>query len=144
MRASIPLLLALLSGVAAMPEEDRPPPNEPPEMWRASASEQAGKVVVRLERPEYVSPRKVTPAEPMRWHALKPVTLGETVHAFTTDGKRATSDAVLKALARPKGVAVFARFCPPVLDPDPFYLAMLREGSVVLVVQAGDIADPIP
>ena len=145
MRVTSILFVTLLLDVpAAISQEDRPPPNEPPQLWRASASEKDGKVAIQLAQPEYVAPRKAVPAEPMKWRALKPVTLGATVRAFGPDGKRVESKAVLKALAKPKCVAVFVRFYGPLLDPDPVYLGMFREGTIVLVVDAGDIADPIP
>lgn len=145
MRVMSSVLVILLSGVSAgIPQEDRPPPNEPPQLWRASASEQDGKVILQITSPEYVAPRKAVPAEPMKWRALKPVTLGKTVHAFGTDGKRVESKSVLKALAKPKGVAVFVQFHRTLLNPDPFYLDMLREGTIVLVVAAEDISDPVP
>ncbi|HEV3437203.1 MAG TPA: hypothetical protein VG122_07580 [Gemmata sp.] len=120
-------------------QEKQPPPNEPPHLWRASASEEDGKVVIRIARPEYVAPRKAVAAEPMRWDDLRPVTLGETVNAFGVDGKRVDSKAVLKAMAKPKGVAVFVQFSRQLLEPDPYYLAMLREGTIVLVVAGEDI-----
>ena len=65
-------------------------------------------------------------------------------HAFGVDAKRVESKAVLEALRRPQGVAVFVRFYEPLLDPDPFYLAMLREDTIVFVVAADAILDPIP
>jgi hypothetical protein len=42
------------------------PPNEPPQLWRASASEQDGKVVIQIARPEYELPRKPVAAEAMK------------------------------------------------------------------------------
>jgi hypothetical protein len=130
------LLFIMHEGIA---QETQPPPNEPPHLWRASASEEDGKVVIRIARPEYVAPRKATAAEPMCWDELRLVTLGATVHAFGVDGKRVDSKAVLKAMAKPKGVAVFVQFSRQLLEPDPYYLAMLREGTIVLVVAGGDI-----
>jgi hypothetical protein len=145
MRASILLGVTLLAGVSAgTAGQDQPPPNEPPQLWRASASEKDGKVVLRIASPEYVAPRKAVAAEPMRWRELKRVTLGETVHAFGVDGKRVDAKAVLKALARPAGVAVFVRYQRPLLEPDPHYLDLLREGTLALVVAAEDISDPVP
>ncbi len=41
-------------------------------------------------------------------------------------------------------MAVFVRFYEPLLEPDPFYLNMLREGTLVFVVAADAISDPIP
>jgi hypothetical protein len=130
------LLLIIPVGSA---QQRQPPPNEPPHLWQASALEEDGKVVIRIARPAYVAPRKAVAAEPMRWDDLRPVTLGETVNAFGVDGKRVESKAVLKAMAKPKGLAVFVQFSQQLLEPDPYYLAMLREGTIVLVVAGGDI-----
>jgi hypothetical protein len=80
----------------------------------------------------------------MKWHDLKKVTLGKSVRAFGVHGKRVDSKAVLEALREPKGVAVFVQFYEPLIDPDPFYLAMLREDTIVIVVAADAIADPMP
>jgi hypothetical protein len=126
------------------PAQDRPPPNEPPKLWRAAAVEKDGKVVIQMEWPDYVAPRQAVAAEPMKWRAFKPVILGETVHAFAVDGKPVGAKAVVMALAQPKAVPVFERYFRPLLDPDPYYLRLFREGTVVLVVAAEDIADPVP
>jgi hypothetical protein len=135
---------ALVCVVSATADDDNPPPNKPPQLWRALATEQDGKVLIQIARPEYDVPRKPVSAQAMKWHDLKKVTLGKTVSAFGVDGKRVESKAVLEALRQPKGVAVFVRFYEPLLDPDPFYLAMLREGTIVFVVAADAILDPIP
>ena len=145
MRVPVSLLMVLLvCGPAAEGHADKPPPNEPPQLWRASASEKGGKVLLQIAQPEYIEPRQADAAEAMRWRDLKVAELGEAVHAFGVDGKRMDAKAVLKGLAKPKGVAVFVRYQQPLLDPDPFYLGMLREGTVVLVVAAGAIFDPVP
>jgi hypothetical protein len=145
MRVPILLLVTLVAGIPTETAQvDKPPPNEPPQLWQASASEQEGKVIIQIARPDYVEPRQAVAAEAMRWRNLKQVTLGETVRAFGVDGKRMEPKAVLKALAKARGVAVFVRYQQPLLDPDPYYLAMLRDGTVALVVGAGDILDPIP
>lgn len=135
---------ALVCVVSATADDDNPPPNKPPQLWRALAAEQDGTVVIQIARPEYDVPRKPVSAESMKWRDLKKVTLGKSVRAFGVDGKRVESKAVLEALRQPKGVAVFVRFYEPLLDPDPFYLAMLREGTIVFVVAADAISDPIP
>ena len=145
MRVLTQLAVAMLVvAPAAIAEEKPPPPNEPPHLWRATASEQDGKVVIQIARPEYVAPRKAVADEVMEWRNLRRVTLGETVRAFGADGKRVEPKAVLKALAEPKGVAVFVRYYRPLSDPDPFYLAMLREGTIVLVVDGADVYDLKP
>jgi hypothetical protein len=47
---------------------------------------------------------------------------------------------VVQLLTKPKGVAIFVRAkeSDP-KKPDPFYLALLREGTLVLVVNDKDI-----
>jgi hypothetical protein len=76
----------------------------------------------------------------MKWFNLRKVTLGKTVQVFRANGKPAEPSFVLKALAKPRGVAVFIRTqgSDPA-KPDPFYLALLREGTLVLVVSEKDI-----
>ena len=52
---------------------------------------------------------------------------------------------LLKALAEPKGVAVFIR--SNVKDPEAppaFYRSLFREGTIILVVQSQDIYNPKP
>ena len=66
--------------------------------------------------------------------------LGDQVRAYRPDGKAAEPNDVLKALAKPSGVACFIGFIGlKPADPDPFYLGLLREGSVVLAFEV-----PIP
>ena len=81
----------------------------------------------------------------MTWSNFPKVTLGKTVHAFGVDDKPAAQCAVLKALAKPKGVAVFVRTkgSDPI-SPDPFYLALLREDTLILIVHAKDIYPEVP
>jgi hypothetical protein len=125
-------------------QEKQPPPGEPPQLWRASAAQQDGKIIIQIAHQQYVDPRKAVPREAMQWENWRPVTLGETVRAFGVDGKALEPKAVLKALAEPKLVAVFVRqhiqSRPKDLsDPEPYYLAMLREGTIVLIVTGSDI-----
>ena len=144
MRVFVVLSVAVACIVNAKAHDDTPPPNEPPQLWRASATEQEGEVVIQIARPEYETPRRAVSAETMKWRNLKKVTLGASVLAFGVDGKRVESKAVAKTLHQPTGVVVFVRFYEPLLEPDPFYLAMLREGTIIFVVAADAIADPIP
>ena len=144
MKMIVIIVVALMCAVSASAHGDQPPPNQPPQLWRAAAMEHDGNVVIQISRPKYEVPRKAASAEAMNWHDLKKVTLGTSVRAFGDNGKRVESKAVLKALRQPRGVAVFVRFYEPLLDPDPFYLAMLREGTIVFVVAADAISDPIP
>jgi hypothetical protein len=142
------LLVILPVGSA---QEKKAPPGQPPQLWMASASEQGGKVVIQIAKPEErggiegrggsePGVKSLPSTTVMMWSNLRKVTLGETVQAFRVNSERAEAKSVLKALANPKGVAVFVRTKksdPP--RPDPFYLALLREDTLVLVVNDKDI-----
>jgi hypothetical protein len=139
----VPVTLLLVVSVGSGQQKE-PPPGEPPQLWRASAAQQDGKIVIQIAHQEYVAPRKSVPREAMRWKNWRPVTLGKTVRAFRVDGKPMEPMAVLKALAEPKLVAVFVRQHIPsrprdLSDPEPYYLEMLREGTIVLIVTGEDI-----
>jgi hypothetical protein len=142
--------LLLFVPVGSAQEKDAPP-GQPPRLWLASASEQDGKVVIQIAQPaERGGPGgrggfepgvKTLPATMiMKWFNLRKVTLGKTVQAFRVNGERAEPKSVLKALAKPKGVAVFVRTKEnDPRRPDPFYLALLRDDTLVLVVNEKDI-----
>lgn len=145
---STTLLLFVPLGSA---QEKDAPSGWPPHLWLASASEQDGKVVIQIAKPEERGSRsgpggfepgvKSLPATTvMKWSNLRKVTLGKTVQAFRVQGERAEPKSVLKALGKPNGVAVFVRTkeSDPT-RPDPFYLALLRENTLVLVVNDKDI-----
>jgi hypothetical protein len=132
-------------------QEKLAPPGQPPQLWLASASEQNGKVVIQIAKPEerggiegrggFEPGVKSLPATTvMMWSNLRKVTLGETVQAFRVNSERADAKSVLKAIANRRGVAVFVRTkeSDPT-RPDPFYLALLREDTLVLVVNDKDI-----
>jgi hypothetical protein len=151
MRVSTLLTLALLVFVpVARAEEKEAPRGGSPQLWLASASQQDGQVVIQLAEPveqggaggQVVGPgvRSLPATTVMKWRNLPRVTLGKTAQAFRVDGKPAEPDAVLKALARPRGVAVFVRTnASDPARPDPFYLALLREETLVLVVNHKDL-----
>lgn len=134
------------SFATAQPEH----PGYSPTLFLASASEVGGKIVIQPFRPGTVPPpvdRKEKPGEryATEWVPLRKVTLGETVHVFGTDGKPVAPQAVLKALAKPKGVAIFQRS----YDNDPqvphaFYRDLLREGTLILVARHDDLFNPKP
>ena len=142
--------LLLFASVGSAEEKDAPP-GQPPQLWLASASEQDGEVLIQIAKPEergglggrggFEPGVKSLPATTiMKWSNLRKVTLGKTVHAFRVKGERAEPKTVLKALAKPKGVAVFVRTKESgPTRPDPFYLALLREDTLVLVVNDKDI-----
>jgi len=145
---SVTVLLFVSAGSA---QEKQAPPGQPPRLWLASASQQDGKVVIQIAEPVERGGSDLAgglgpgvgslPATTvMKWSDLPKVTLGKTVQAFRVDGKLAEPDAVLQALAKPKGVAVFIRTkeSDPT-KPDSFYLALLRADTVVLVVNHKDL-----
>jgi hypothetical protein len=139
------LLLIVSAGIA----QDKPPPPGPsPALWLASAAEQDGKVLVQIARPGLPPPpvdQNEKPAEGLLWVNLRKVTLGEKVQAFGVDGERVGPKAVLKALAERKGVAVFIRSYPDdPQTPPAFYRSLLREGTILLVVNAEDLYNPKP
>lgn len=144
-RKSVLTLLLLASSVAQA--EDEGPSGHPPHLWRASATEVEGKVVVQIAKawPKSSNPQQDPAADRIVWRELRPVTVGETVAAYDVDGKPLEPKDVLKALTMPKGVAVFVqiyRFDPA--EPPAFYLQLLRKGTVVLVVDGSDVYDLVP
>jgi hypothetical protein len=139
-------ILALAASLLVVPvgnaQEKKAPSGPPPTLWLASAKEQEGKVVIQMLRPGLPVPPedpKEKPAEGLVWVDLRPVTLGDTVQAFGVDGEPAGPKAVLKALAKPKGVAVVFGSARDPLTLAPFYRELLREGTIILVVKAEDI-----
>jgi hypothetical protein len=145
----LPSLAALLfAGIAAAQEKekDTAPRGDSPKMLQAQAMQIDGNVVIRIDHPaEQGAGPLVTgdgigslPAySVMRWLEMRKLTLGKTVKAYHTNGKPADAEAVLKALAKPKGVAVFIR--PKGAQLEPFYLGMLREDTLALVVESKDL-----
>ena len=102
------LLLIVPAGNA---QQKQAHPGYPPTLLLASASQQDGKVIIQIAQPGPVPPpedgKRERDAVMTEWVNLNKVTLGETVQAFGVDGERVGAKAVLKALAEPKGVAVF-------------------------------------
>ena len=82
------------------------------------------------------------PYSVMRWLEMRKLTLGKTVQAYHQSGKPAEAEAVLKALNKPKGVAVFVR--PKAAKPEAFYLGLLREDTLALVVESKDLYPLVP
>ena len=142
MRAGLVSTLMLLGLAGTAVAQTPPPPGHPPHLWLASASRQETKVVIQIARawPKASRPARNAAADTMIWDDLRPVTLGHSVQAYGVDGKPLEAAAVLKTLARPRAVAVFVRiysFDPP--QPPPFYLDLLREGTIVLVAEGKDL-----
>jgi hypothetical protein len=152
MRVLTLLLVTLLRFIpVAGAQEKQAPTGQPPRLWLASASKQDGKVIIQIAEPVERGGTDLArglgpgvgslPATTVtKWSNFPKVTLGKTVQVLRVDGKSAEEDTVLKTLAKPKGVAVFVRAKDgDPTKPDPFYLALLREDTVVLVVNQKDI-----
>jgi hypothetical protein len=131
--------------------KDTAPRGDSPKLWQASAAKVDGKVLIQIARPvEQATPDGGPRADGvviqpsgsvMNWvNDSKKLTLGKNVIAFRTDGKVMEPDAVLKALAKSKGVAVFVRSNPSnTTRPEAFYLDLLREDAIALVAEQKDI-----
>ena len=145
---ALPVLLWIAHTCNA--QEKQAHPGYAPTLLLASASAQEGQVVIQMSRPGPVLPPEDRTEERgdrhmTEWVNLRKVTLGKTVQAFGVDGLQKKPKAVLEALAKPKGVAVFIRnYASDPLTPAPFYRAMLREGTIILVVNSEDIYNAAP
>src|SRR5262245_59931510 len=141
----LPSLGALLFAGLALSQEkekDTAPRGDSPRLLQAQASLVDGKVVIRIDHPAEQGAGPLVRVEGggslpaymvMRWLEMRTLTLGKTVQAFHTNGKPADADAVLKALAKPKGVAVFVR--PKSAKTEPFYLGLLREDTLAILLE---------
>ncbi len=141
------LFTLLFVSIASLTSEAAPPfpPGNPPHLWLASAVEVEGDVVVQIYEAWPSNLDNHPAADDIIWRELRPVTLGETVYAYDVAGETLAADAVLEALENPTGVAVFEmiyQFDPP--EPPEFYRSLLREGTVILVVDGADIRELIP
>ena len=132
--AALPLLVT--AGIA---REDSPTPRGvPPEYCLAWASRKDNGVAIRIYRLEVTGVDFVDGKEVLRtrWIAPKTLVLGQQVRAYRTTGKAAQPNDVLKALGKPTVVACFiGTMGLKPSDPDPVYLGLLREGSVVLAFE---------
>jgi hypothetical protein len=152
----VPALAAFLFTPVAIAQEkekykDTAPRGDSPKLLQAQASQVDGKVVIRIDRPVEQGAGPLVRVEGggslpaynvMRWLEQRTLTLGKTVQAIQTNGKTADAEAVLKALAKPKGVAVFVRAKGAPLEP--FYLGLLREDTLALVVESKDLYPLVP
>jgi hypothetical protein len=147
MRLLLSLALLSLLGTAAFAQAPVPK-GEAPRIGLASAVEKDGKVLIevfelretmRMKMPEGADVFIVK----RNWSVLTTGTLGKEIRAYRPDGKRATPQEVLKALAQPRGVAYFLGHdrAKPV-QPDLFYLGLLREGSIALAFDRPALALP--
>jgi hypothetical protein len=149
MRMLISLALLSLPGTAAFPQASVPR-GEVPRIGLASAVAKDGKVWIEVfELREVMGIKREGVGdvfiEQRHWLTLTKGTLGNDIRAYRSDGKRATAEEVLKALARPRGIAYFLGYDrgKPV-QPDPFFLGLLKEGSIAIAFERPELAPPTP
>ena len=147
MRMLLSLALLSLLGTAAFAQAPVPK-GEAPRIGLASAVEKDGKVLIEVFELRETMRMKMPKGgdvfiERRNWSWLTTGTLGKDIRAYRPDGKRATPQEVLKALAKPRGVTYFLGHdrAKPV-QPDPFYLGLLREGSIALAFDRPALALP--
>ena len=142
----VSIVLPMCASIANGEEKDTAPRGDSPQLLMASATQKDGKIIIDIARPveQGAGPLVVGPGigslpatMVMNWVVLKKFTLGKTVQAFRVDGKPVEPEAVLKALAKQKGVAVFIR-ANVQAKPEPFYLSLLRGDTIALVVAHKD------
>ena len=149
MRNSLSLAIVLVLGSVASAQAPVPT-GQAPRFGLATATEKDGKV--RIEVFELREIMRVKPAaagdvfvEQRHWAPLTTGTLGKDIRAYRPDGKLAASEDVLKALVKGRGVAYFMGFEKNrEIQPDPFYLGLLKDGSVALAFDRPELAVPVP
>ncbi|MGH7171021.1 MAG: hypothetical protein ACRELF_04715 [Gemmataceae bacterium] len=120
--------------------EELVPTARPNFVYRATAAEVDDKVVIRLSSPSLrLTGKKDAQNVSLGvyvWEDNKPLTLGKEVKAYSQAGKTLSKEAVLKALAKQVPVVHFVRRKrdDPEL-PDPFYMVLFRDDTVLLVLQ---------
>jgi hypothetical protein len=153
MRGSVAYMaLGLLLSTASAWGQPYPPlkkgdelaPAVPPRIYRATAAEVTGKVVVQLSGPSArITDKKDAQGVTVTvhvWKDLKPLTLGKEIKAYSRAGRPLSNAAVLKALATQVSVVCFVRLNPDDPEqPDPLYTAMFRDDTVSLVFQGNDL-----
>jgi hypothetical protein len=143
------LSLAMLSLLSTAAFAQAPvPKGEAPRIGLASAVEKDGKVIIEVFELRETMRMKMPKGgdvfiEKRNWLWLTTGTLGKEIRAYRPDGKPAAPKEVLNALAKPRGVAYFLGYDKrkPV-QPDPFYLGLLREGSIGLAFDRPALALP--
>jgi hypothetical protein len=149
MRMLLALALLLLLSTAAFAQAPVPQ-GVRPQIGLASAVEKDGKVTIEVFELREVIRMKLEGRgdvflEKRHWSVLTTGTLGKDIRAYRPDGKPAAPREVLNALAKPCGVAYFVGYDKgkPV-QPDPFYLSLLKQGSIVLAFDRPELAPPMP
>jgi hypothetical protein len=152
------LFCLLAAAAVAVPlvaaEVPKMPRSLPPEVGLATVSTRDGAVMVELlvpqthsvpaEREVELNGKKVKATvyvtRPSRWAILRLEVDGKEVQAFDLEGKAIAPEQLPKLLGKKHTpVALFKD-----VDPDPYYLRMLREGTVVIRAPESRINPPRP
>lgn len=148
-------MAALLGAVAVVTAGDRPalPKGGPPVVAIAQASEKDGAVVIRFAIPEEQPAGAEAVADPtgktagvivprrkMGWAETDVTVDGRAVRAMTADGNAIDPKDLPRRLAKASRVVVFRGQA----EPDPFYLGVYREDTVVFVGPADKFKAPAP
>lgn len=115
-------------------KDEKRAPTIAPSLFRASAAEGNGAVVVQVSCPcvrlPYDSEGKRLPGTVYMWEEIKPLTLGKEIAAYDLKGQPLGKEAVMKALTKPTmAVCLVRRNQDAPERPDPVYLEMFREGD---------------
>ncbi len=119
-------------------------PSVQPSIYRATATEEKGEVIVQVACPcvrlPYDSEGKRLQGTVYAWEKIKPLTFGKGGGGVQPGGAGMGKEAILKALAKPSMVVCFVRRDADDPErPDPAYLEVFREEAVILVYHAKDI-----
>jgi hypothetical protein len=142
---SLTMLLFIGTAVCAEPPV---PKGVTPQIGLASAVQKDGKVMIEVLELREVMRIKMPNGgdvfiEERHWSVLTTGKLGEDIRAYRPDGKPATARDVLNALEKPCGTAYFPGYdkAKPV-QPDQFYLSLLKDGSIALAFDRPELAPP--
>jgi hypothetical protein len=148
MRILYSLTMLLFFGTAVCAEQPPVPKGVTPLIGVASAIQKDGKVVIEVLELREVMRIKMPNGgdvfiEERHWSVLTTGTLGEDIRAYRPDGKPATARDVLNALEKPRGTAYFLGYDKAkAVQPDQFYLSLLKEGSIALAFDRPELAPP--
>jgi hypothetical protein len=148
MRRFVGTVIVLLSCSFARSEDLPATPKGPAPLFGvARATEKEGKVTVELfELRDVVGIPVMDHIEFIQmdnWLELASRAVGKDMRAFRPDGKPADPKEVLRSYAKPRAVMYFLGYdkAKPV-QPDPFYLSLLKEGSIALALEVPERGGP--